>query len=80
MIYVYRLPPKLSDGYCFGGGRPITFVHVDWMDTPQSGMTLDEVKDWIRQKNYFTASPPEARFLVYCPDDPTFTFNLEKKT
>jgi hypothetical protein len=32
MIYVYRLPVKLSDGYCFGGGNPITFTNVDWFN------------------------------------------------
>ncbi len=65
MIRVYRLPEKLTDGYCFGGGRPISFLNVDWFDTPPAdmGITLTRcmIEDEVRRKTYFD---PRARFLV----------------
>lgn len=72
MIYVYQLPDKLSDGYCFGGGRPISFLNVDWFnDHPE--MTLGDVQGWVRQKSYFTQSPLGTQFLILCKTRPGLT-------
>jgi hypothetical protein len=38
MVYIYKMPAKPSDGYCFGGGKPITFTNVDWFNTPPTDM------------------------------------------
>jgi hypothetical protein len=55
-IHVYRLPRVLNQGYCFGGGNPVTFQNVDWFDTPDKNfsppMTLVELVDFISKKNY----------------------------
>lgn len=65
MIRVYRLPEKLTDGFCFNGVKPITFLNVDWFDAPpaDSGIVLtrDMIEDHVRAKNYFD---PAARFLI----------------
>lgn len=72
MIYVYQLPAKLSDGYCFGGGRPISFLNVDWFnDYPD--MTLGDLQDWVKQKTYFTSSLPGTKFLILCTSRPGLT-------
>lgn len=71
-VRVYRLPSKLTNGYCFGAGVSIEFRNVDWFETMdadgQSGLT-----DFIRTKIYFD---PSARFLVI-GDKPEFTFTIE---
>lgn len=71
-IRVYKLPTKLTDGYCFGAGMPITFQNVDWFETMdstgQAGLT-----EFIRTKRYFD---PRARFLVI-GDKPEFTYTIE---
>lgn len=72
MIYVYQLPPKLSDGYCFGGGRPISFLNVDWFDGHPE-MTLGDLQDWVKQKTYFTSSLPGTQFLTISPSRPGLT-------
>ena len=51
MIYVYRLPFQLAQGYCFHGGNPITFQNVDWFNDDHS-MTNAELKKLIRGKSY----------------------------
>lgn len=62
MIQVYRLPAKLTNGFCFNGGNPIEFLNVDWFDTPD-GMEIDQdmVRAEIICKNYYD---PRWRFLV----------------
>ena len=71
-IRVYRLPKKLTNGYCFGGGVPITFTNVDWFEAPVSeGRAM--VASFIKRKAYFDR---EARFLVQS-DHPDFTFMIE---
>jgi hypothetical protein len=59
-MWVYRLPEKLSNGYCFGGGVPITFTNVDWFGgSPEMGRA--EVEKFIRGKRYCT---PGHKYLV----------------
>ena len=72
MIYVYQLPKRLSDGFCFSGGRPITFLNVDWFDGPLE-MTLGDVQEWVKTKNYFTAAPPGTAFLILSQIRPGLT-------
>ncbi|RVC58716.1 MAG: hypothetical protein EOS81_05460 [Mesorhizobium sp.] len=71
-LRVYRLPAKLTNGYCFGGGVPITFLNVDWFEAPvEEGR--DALTTFIKGKQYFT---PDVRFLVLA-DDPALTFVIE---
>lgn len=64
-ICVYRLPEKLTDGFCFGAGKPITFTNVDWFEAvPPEGIpvpTRDDLIGFIKAKAYYD---PTARFLV----------------
>jgi hypothetical protein len=74
MIFVYRLPARLSDGFCFGGGRPITFQNVDWFNG-YDGVTREAIESEVRGKVYAKAG---GRFLVLSPDnDITFTIEAE---
>jgi hypothetical protein len=73
-VRVYRLPEKLTNGYCFGGGVPITFQNVDWFEA-----LIDEgrekLAEFIKGKRYYD---PAARFLVLA-DHPDLTFTIEPK-
>ena len=75
MIRVYRLPEKLSDGFCHGGGVPITFTNVDWFGAPPEGQSVSpgEIANFIRAKSYFD---PSARYLVL-DERPGLTFVIE---
>lgn len=73
-VSVYRLPGKLTDVYCFGGGNPITFTNVDWFETSIAG-GREELEAFIRTKNYFDNG---ARFLII-GDDAAFTFTIDPK-
>jgi hypothetical protein len=82
LIRVYRLPEKLTNGFCFGGGTPIPFINVDWFNAePPADMgiatpTRDELTAFIKSKVYWD---PSARFLVL--DDRTDeTFVIERAT
>lgn len=81
MIQVYRLPAKLTDGFCFGHGKPVTFTNVDWFTSePPEGMgislpTEDELRVFIASKSYYD---PGFRFLVL-DDRPGRTFVIEGK-
>lgn len=78
-IRVYRLPVKLTDGYCFGGGVPITFENVDWFGS-HSSMTPTDLRRFVEGKAYFKQG---GRFLVLSDSrTPDFTFVLSapKKT
>lgn len=72
MCHVYKLPQQLSDGYCFGGGRPIIFTNVDWFEVPLS-LTVGLLIDSIAKKRYYD---PNARYLVLS-EQPGFTFTIE---
>lgn len=73
-VRVYRLPAKLTDGYCFGGGRPITFTNVDWFEAVISEGQAGLV-EFIKKKQYYDSS---SRFLVI-GDHPDLTFTIEAK-
>lgn len=70
-VRVYRLPEKLTDGYCFGGGTPITMTNVDWFEASVDDGVEDLVR-FIKSKRYFS---PNFRFLVI-GDHPDFTFTM----
>lgn len=72
MTYIYQLPSKLSDGYCFGGGRPIPFLNVDWFEVPYQVTTAD-IEQEVRHKGYFTAAPAGTAFLILSPLRPGVT-------
>lgn len=69
LIKVYRLPEKLTDGFAFGAGVPITFTNVDWFNG-FNGMTRADLEGHIREKKYFKAG---GRFLVLSD---SFTFQM----
>ena len=55
MIYVYRVPAKLSDGFCFNGGNAIPFTNVDWFDNMRDGATRADLERFISGKRYADA-------------------------
>lgn len=71
-IHVYRLPAKLSNGYCFGRGNPIDFLNVDWFDAVISECR-EPLVTFIKSKRYFDRA---ARFLVLA-DHADLTFTIE---
>lgn len=74
MVYVYRLPKDLSNGYCFGQGVPITFTNVDWFMV-FDGATREDLQQFIKQKRYVGA---DQTYLVCSPElDVSFTFKGE---
>lgn len=61
-IRVYRLPSKLTNGYCFDGGKPIEFLNVDWFGTTgHVEIKRYELEPWLRKKAW--AKVP-GRYLV----------------
>ena len=77
MIYVYRLPAKLADGFAFGGGNPVTFQNVDWFNGVE-GMDREMLETHIQGKVYVK---PGQTFLVMSPEnDLTFTFTKPEQT
>lgn len=70
-VRVYRLPAKLTDGYCFGSGTPITMTNVDWFEASIADGVEDLIR-FIKGKRYFST---EYRFLII-GDHPTFTFTI----
>lgn len=70
-VRVYRLPEKLTDGYCFGRDVPIVFANVDWFEAPIAEGRA-QLEAFIRGKRYFAAN---ARYLVLA-DHPDLTFTI----
>lgn len=57
MIYVYKFPLKLSNGFCHGSGNPIQFENVDWFNIenpnePDLKMPADSLMKYIAGKRY----------------------------
>lgn len=63
---VFKLPTTYPEEFCFGGGRPVIFIMVDWLNPIQldlkpeklvsnSDMVVlrDELKEYIKEKNYY---------------------------
>lgn len=77
MIQVYRLPEKLTNGFCFGGGQPIEFENVDWFNAEpvrgSAGPTEAQVRAFVMSKRYYD---PKARFLVL-DDRPKRSFVID---
>jgi hypothetical protein len=77
MIYVYKLPAKLSDGYCFGVGNLIGFTNVDWFDGDgyPAGRppTRAELTEFVKHKRYYQT---DRRFLVL-GDTPEHVFTID---
>ena len=71
-VRVYRCPQRLTDGYCFGAGVPITFTNVDWFEASILG-GRPELEAFIKTKRYFD---PTARFMVL-GDHPNLTFTID---
>jgi hypothetical protein len=69
LIKVYRLPDKLTDGFAFNGGVPITFTNVDWFNG-YKGMTQSDLEKHVREKRYFKEG---GKFLVLSD---SFTFQM----
>lgn len=73
-IRVYRLPAKLTNGYCFAGGVPIEFLNVDWFGTMKP-MTKTDLIEFIRKKAY--AKQPGRLLVMSDAASPDFTFILD---
>lgn len=73
-IRVYRLPERLTQGFCFGGGVQVNFLNVDWFETSVSE-GKGPLVEFIKGKIYYK---PEFRYLVL-GDLPEFTFMIEKE-
>jgi len=73
-VRIYRLPEKLSDGFCFGGGKPISFLNVDWFETSISDGP-GALIEFVKRKRYYDR---DARFLVL-GDHPDFTFTIDRE-
>lgn len=70
-VFVYKLPGKLSDGFCFEGGNPVTFLNVDWFNGAD-GMNRDMLEKEVQNKVYVQAGET---YLVLSPEnDISFTF------
>lgn len=79
MIYVYRLPEKMSDGYCFGDDKLIQFQNVDWFNSPSETMgfgemTLADMREFIEGKNY--ARSGDSLLVVDTVDDFTMLIHV----
>lgn len=71
MVFIYELPTKMSNGYCFGGGVPITFANVDWFNG-FDGMKRSDIEAHCATKRYVK---PGHTYLVCSPqNDISFTF------
>lgn len=75
LYQVFKLPDDLPDGYCFGGGKPVTFQLVDWFGPPperiqEQGFTHEDLRAFLRQKNYYKAG---GSFVVIRNDGAVFT-------
>lgn len=75
LVRVFEMPDLTTPGFLFAGGRPHTFVQVDWFraDPEQGGPDFTTVEgreivtQFIRAKRYFK---PGAAFLVLHPTHP----------
>lgn len=84
LVRVFEMP-TFSGGFRFGGGKPETFIEVDWFrDDPPispefagpSFATTEgraQIADFIRAKNYFRLGKS---YLVLHPQHP-FTVDYE---
>ena len=44
---VFELPEGYPKGFCFGGGKPVTFQMVDWFNPiPRRDILNDDIKEW----------------------------------
>lgn len=71
-IRVYCLPEKLTNGYCFNGGNPITFLNVDWIEAPEKE-GREKLEEFLQSKCYVK---PGVKYLVLSDYAP-FTFQFK---
>lgn len=71
-VRVYVVPERPTNGYCFAGGVPITFMNVDWFEAMVSA-GRDDLIGFIKRKQYYHGN---TRYLVL-GDHPDFTFTIE---
>ena len=64
MLYVYQIPEKMSDGYCFGDGVPIEFTNVDWFEVSDDTSTHEIVK-YVLTKKYVK---PDKKYIIIIPE------------
>jgi hypothetical protein len=73
LYHVFRLPETLPDGWCFGGGKPVTMTMVDWFCPPPLAImptpSHEEIRVFLRQKEYFKAG---GHFVVIRNDGDVF--------
>lgn len=81
MIYVYELPTKLSNGFCFSGPNPVVFANVDFMNTPDGTWggkvpTREEMRAFIKGKKYYN---PRCAYLVVGTENQDYTFLIDRE-
>lgn len=65
LVGVYEVPKRPpTDGYCFGGGRPVRFLNLDWFNGVAE-MTEDLLREEVGRKQYAT---PGRKLLVLAPE------------
>lgn len=72
-VRIYEMPEKLTNGFCFGGGVPITFKNVDWFEVMEKS-SAEGLIEYIEGKPY---AKNNARLLVL-GDHPDFVFTLPR--
>ena len=84
--YIFELPEKYPEGFCFGGGRPVNFQMVDWFQPWPSKMIEDihgirpkdwdevvqEIIPWLQMKNYVK---PGRQYLMITLFDESLLFS-----
>jgi hypothetical protein len=44
---IFELPLEYPEGFCFGGGKPVTFTMVDWFNPiPSTDIWNNTIKPW----------------------------------
>ena len=80
---VFELPLDYPKGFCFGGGKPVTFQMVDWFQPiPIEDISENNVKVWseyipllkdfLKDKNYVK---PGRQYLLITDFGESFIFN-----
>ena len=58
---VFELPDHYPEGFCFGGGRPVTMLMVDWFNPWPNSMIMNESE---LPKNWSECSEMLKEFLL----------------
>jgi hypothetical protein len=79
---VFELPNMYPKGFCFQGGKPVSFELVDWFNPIPAedihgntvktwGEYVDRLKNSLKTKNYLK---PNRKYLLITDFDESFVF------